>query len=340
MEGDYKVIEMDKYGGKLTVGTRKFRTLSKGEILLKIHCTTIHPADLMFLHGMYGEERPDIFPLIPGFEGSGEIVDVGPGLDRQLINTRVGITGPILKKNSTYNGLWAEYHYTNLHSVMLFDKSIEYEKIAFSFVNPLTAVGFLDTVRKNNGKAVIQDGANGALGKMFIRLCEKEKITSINIVRNKNYIKDLKGIGADHVVSTDESNWEKNLETLARELNAKILFDCIGGNMPGKILAQLPKGSVMYNFGNLEIKNVGIDSASLIFKDKKIQGWWLPNWLKKLSPEELLKWYNYVCNDIKSGSDLFLTKTSKEFALKQINEAIQYYNKNMSEGKVLLRPKF
>ena len=119
-----------------------------------------------------------------------------------------------------------------------------------------------------------------------------------------------------------------------------MFFDCIGGNLPGKILSLLPNGSVMYNFGNLEIKNVSVDSASLIFKDKKIQGWWLPNWLKKLSLEELQKWYLYVCNDIKSGSDLFLTNTSKEYSLKQINEAIQYYMKNMSEGKVLLRPKF
>ena len=74
MEGQYKVIEIEKYGGKLSVASRNFRKLEKGEILLKIHCTTIHPADLMFLAGMYGEEKPDIFPLTPGFEASCEII--------------------------------------------------------------------------------------------------------------------------------------------------------------------------------------------------------------------------------------------------------------------------
>ena len=56
--------------------------------------------------------------------------------------------------------------------------------------------------------------------------------------------------------------------------------------------------------------------------------------------KERKKWFDYVSKDIRSGSDLFLTKVSKEFSLKQIIEAITYYNKNMSEGKVILKPKF
>lgn len=339
MEGQFKVIEMEKYGGRLSVGSRKFRKLGKGEILVKIHCTTIHPADLMFLIGEYGDEKPHVFPIIPGFEGSGEIVQVGEGVKGDLVGVRVSVTAPF-KKDGTFNGIWAEYHYTNIYNVMLFDKTIEYEKIAFSHINPLTAIGFLDTIRKSNLNSVVQDGASGALGKMLIRLCEKEKVTTINLIRNKNHILNLKKLGADHVISTDENQWEKALSTLAKELNAKIFFDCVGGNLPGKILSLLPNGSTLYNFGNLEVKKLGVDSASLIFKDKKVAGWWLLNWLKQLTPEERIKWYQYVAKDIQSGSDLFLTKISKNFSLKQINEAIQFYYKNMSEGKVVLKPKF
>ena len=336
---EFKVIELEKYGGRLAVGTRPFRPLRKGEVLVKIMMSTIHPADIMFLMGEYGDEKPKVFPLIPGFEGSGEIVSVWEGGDKNLLKKRVCVTAPF-KKDGTFEGVWAEYHYASLSNAMVFDSKIEYEKITFAQINPLTAVGFLDTVRKSKSKAVIQDGTSGALGKMFIRLCAKEGLPSINLVRNQRHILDLQKLGGDYVLSTEEPQWEKAIAKLAQELNASIFFDCVGGNLPGKILSLLPYGSVMYNFGNLELKKVGIDSSSLIFNDKKVQGWWLLNWLKSLTPEEKVKWWSYVTKDIKSGSDLFLTHTSRDFSLKQITEAIDYYQKNMSEGKVILKTKF
>ncbi len=102
----------------------------------------------------------------------------------------------------------------------------------------------------------------------------------------------------------------------------------------------MPNRSVLYNFVNLEIKKLGIDSASLILKNKSEHGWWLLNLLKTLTSEERIKWWEYVIKDIKSESDLFLTIVSKNFSFKQIYVAINYYQKNMSEGKVLLTPKF
>ena len=77
-------------------------------------------------------------------------------------------------------------------------------------------------------------------------------------------------MGADHVISTQESEWEQQLQQIAKELNSKIFFDCVGGNLPGKILSLLPNGAVLYNFGNLEIKKLGVDSSSLIFKNKAV----------------------------------------------------------------------
>ena len=338
-ETEFKVIELDRYGGKLSPSTRNLRPLKKGEVLIKVYGSTIHPADLMFLMGEYGDDKPNVFPLIPGFEGCGEIEKVGEGVSENLIHKRVSVSAPF-QKDGTFTGLWAEYHITKLNNCMVFDSNISYEKICFAFINPMTAVGFLDTLRKNKSKSMLQDGASGALGKMFIRLCAKEGITSLNIVRDQKHYLSLKKLGADYVISTDESKWENTLEILAKELNATTFFDCVGGNLPGKILSLLPNDSTLYNFGNLELKKLGIDSGSLIFKNKKVQGWWLLNWLKNISQEEKKKWFEYVSDDIKSGSDLFLTKISDEFTMKQINDAMKYYLNSMSEGKVFLRPKF
>ena len=172
---EFKVIELDRYGGKLSPSTRKLRPLQKGEVLIKVYGSTIHPADLMFLMGEYGDEKPNVFPLIPGFEGCGEIEKVGEGVSEKLIHKRVSVSAPF-QKDGTFTGLWAEYHITKLNNCMVFDSNISYEKICFAFINPMTAVGFLDTLRKNKSKSMLQDGASGALGKMFIRLCLTSKI--------------------------------------------------------------------------------------------------------------------------------------------------------------------
>jgi NADPH2:quinone reductase len=339
MEETYKAIEIDKYGGPLQVRERKFRPIGKDELLIKVACTTIHPSDLMFLLGQYGDNKPYKFPIVPGFEGSGEIVKVGDSIDKSLIGKRVSVTGPF-NKDGTYFGLWAEFHYTKRANIVVFDKDIDFEKIAFSFINPLTACGFIDTIKKQGSKAIVQNGAAGAFGKMLAKLCEKEGIKTINLVRRKEQMEELNSNGISNSINTSDKDWNKSLFKLAKELNANIFFDCVGGSMAGKVLYSLPNGSIMYNFGNLEVKPIGIDSISLIFKDKKVFGWWLMNWLKLITPEERKYWYGYIAKEIESGSDLFSTKVSERFDLKEIEKAIGYYEKNMSKGKVILRPKF
>jgi NADPH:quinone reductase-like Zn-dependent oxidoreductase len=339
MEGTYKVVEIDQYGGPLQIRQRQFRKLNEGEILVKVMCSTIHPADLMFLLGEYGgDAKPRIFPIVPGFEGSGVIVK-GEGADPSLIGKRVSL-GATFNKKGNFEGTWAEYYYTSPAFVLVFDKEIEYEKISFCQTNPLTALGFLDTLRKHNTQVVVQDAAFGALGKMFIRLCNKEGVKTINIVRKNDQIQGILSLGGNYAISTSEKGWEKSLAKIAKETQSKVFFDAVGGSLPGKILSLLPDESTMYHFGNLEVKKLGIDSVSLIFKKKKILGWWLLNWLKTLTPEQRKYYYDYVVNDIQSGSDLFLSKVSKTFSLDEIKSAVEYYTKNMSDGKIILKPKF
>jgi NADPH2:quinone reductase len=266
-------------------------------------------------------------------------VKVGPGVEESIIGKRASVSAPF-NKDGTFHGLWSEYFYIHKSNAIIFDSDISYERIGFSFVNPLTACGFVDTVRKNKTSAVVQNAAFGAVAKMFIKLCKKEGISTINLVRKEDQVSHLKEIGGNHVINTSSKDWEKALFKLAKQLNANIGFDCIGGNNTGKLLALLPDSSVLYHYGNLEFKKIGVDSASLIFKDKRLLGWWMLTWLRTLTPEERTFWYNYVKKDLESGSDLFVTKVSKEFNLLDIQKAIEYYRNNMSEGKVLLRPKF
>ena len=172
MEGTYKVIELEKYGGRLNIIPREFRELKANEVLVKIMAATIHPADIAFLSGQYGNVKPET-PLIPGFEGSGLIVKVGNEVDQSFVNKRVSVSSsPAFGRK--FEGLWAEYHYATLETILPYDGDVDYEQIALAVANPMTAIGFVDTIRRHGVTSVVQDGASSACGKILIRLCHHE----------------------------------------------------------------------------------------------------------------------------------------------------------------------
>lgn len=339
MEGEsYNVIQLQKYKGNLELSTRKFRNLEIGEVLIKVHCATIHPSDLFFLQGQYGRYQPDVFPVVPGFEGSGEIVKTGEGVDSKLVGKRCGF---ILNGNKTgsFEGTWSQYAYTRLHFVLVYDNEVDYEKICFSLINPLTACGMLDTLKKKGVNSVAQNGSSSAFGKMFIRLLQKEKITSVNLVRKEQHIETLKNLGGDYVLSTSDPNWKVEFQKLTKELNTTDLFECVGGEMTGTVLSLMPPKSTVFHYGNLEAKLIAnVSTSDLIFQQKVLKGWYLVDWLETVKPEEVGYWLNYIKSELQSDSDLFLTKVQKRFSLEDYEKAFGAYLADMSEGKVILKP--
>lgn len=283
---EYKVLELKEWGAKVTVGTRLLRDLQPGEALVQVMCAGIIHADLSFVTGSYGRQKPTVFPIIPGMQGSGLVVKVGEGMDAALVGKRVGLISGIIK--GQFEGTWSQYAYTTIRGMLVFDDSIEYEKICYAFVDPLTVCGFVQLVKKNNLDSLAQNGSNGAVGKMLIKLAKKENIKTVNLVRKSEHIEQLTTVEADNVVTTSKSNREKDFQETANKLNTRAFFECVGGEMTGKVLSLLPDGATVYHYGNLELKKIGdVNSADLIFKEKTLTGFWLSNWTKSLKPEEL-----------------------------------------------------
>jgi NADPH:quinone reductase-like Zn-dependent oxidoreductase len=336
MKGFYNCLELLSYGDTLILKERSFRLIEKDEILVKIHACPINPSDLMFIKGEYGKLKPDIFPLVPGFEGSGEIVEVGINLNKLLVGKRVGIIANPGK--GTFDGLWSEYHYTKLQNVIIYDKPVMYDKICF-VINPLTGLGIVDTLKKKKSSSVLITGASGHLGRILIKLCARENISMVCLVKNNDQEKYLKNLGAQNIIKLNDNSCWMQLTKTCFLLNVKDCFDCLGGDYTGKLLFCLPKGSVLHHFGNLEKNNLGnIRSADLIFYDKEIRGWWLNNWFKKLSTDELDYWLGYLRSEIQTNSDLFRTKVHEMYDLEEVDMAISDYLKDMSKGKIILTP--
>jgi NADPH:quinone reductase len=337
MEGYYKFVELDHFGGKLKIKERSLRNIDRFEILVKIMCTTIHPADLMFIKGNYGDIQPDIFPVTPGFEGSGVIVKVGDDIDRKYVGRKVAVFADPCHPGS-FDGTWAEYHYTTLPNIMVFDHDIQYERICF-IINPLSAVGIFDTIKKLKVESVVQSAASSNIGKMVNKLCHREGINVINLVKDDHAFTEMKKNFAVNVIKTTDSEWEKEFEKLCDHFKVKTAFDCVGGEMTGKILSLLPNGSTLYHYGNLTEKEISkVQSADLIFKDKTLTGWWLRNWRQTISEDEMSYWWNFIQSEIKSYSTLFETEIAKEFRIEDVVKAMDYYHHNWDLGKIILKP--
>lgn len=327
----YLAINLPAYNENLELKEFELRELKKDEVLVKMIYSTFLPSDLGRIKGIYGATESKA-PFIPGNEGCGIIEKVADNLDTSLLGKHVSIVG---NSENGYTGVWSQFTITKLRYLLVFDTKIDFEKIFSVQINPLTAVGFLDTVRKSGKKSVAQNGASSALGRLFMRLCIKENIEILNIVRKEETIKEMTELGGKNFVNTSDKDWVEQLKKKSKELDISILIDCVGGSTTGKCLSGIQSKGTLYHMGNLELSNIcDIESKDLIFHQKTIKGWWLPCWLQSLTLDELVYWKNYIKEDIeKNKGEIFSTEYSSIYSLKDFHKALEEYS---SKGKKVL----
>ena len=322
--GNYKALSLNKISETPSLVEKQFRDLQKGEVLIKVMCSTIRPADEGLLKGSYGKNFPTL-PLVPGMEGSGLIVDVAEGLDKSLIGKHASA---VFSSNTTgsFHGAWAEYSYASIYSLIVFESKIEFDKIYSAQINPLTASGMVETLRDHGVTSVAQSGSSSEFGRMFLRLCVNQGIEIINLVRKNQTIEELTKLGGKHFVNTSENGWQEKFKNLSAELNVTVMFDCLGGDLTGQCLTALPDGSTLYHFGNLELKNVSsVSTHDLIFRQKVIKGWWLSAWISTTKIENVLKWKKFISNDLENGGSIFSTSYDETFHFEEHEKAFESY---------------
>jgi NADPH:quinone reductase len=332
----FKAAVLSKYGEIPKIQEIPFRELQDNEILVKIMCTSFSPSDLGFINGSYG--NPPQLPKIIGNEGSGIVEAVGKSGDQSLIGKRVSVIGNHTSNKPNTQGVWSQYVYTQPNLITVYDKKVEFETICCTFVNPLTAAGFIDTAKSTGKKAIAHTGASSPLGRMLLKLCIKEGIELINIVRKQSTIDEMTQLGGKHFINTSDKDWDVKLKELCEKLDVTLLFDCVGGEVTGKCLSAVKDGGIVYHYGNLELKNMSeISSGDLIFKKKQLLGWWLPIWLYTAKPESVVHYKSLVKEDLENNGDIFKTDYRKVYdSIDDFDKAIHDYVKEKS-GRVLLK---
>ncbi len=300
----------------------------EGEVLIKIDLAPVNPSDIAFLRGGYNISR--ILPAIPGFEGTGKIIETGKGVDPALLNRRVSFF------SQDENGTWAEFTVVDVNNCILVDENLPREQAACLFVNPFTARGMFDHVMNNGHEAMIQSAAMGQIGQ-FIRFFAKEhNLKVINLVRKDTHVDALKIEGQHHVLNINHENFATDLKQMANDLNATAALDAVGGELTGKLLNAMPAGSEVILYGGLSGAPVGqIDPLEIIFNNKILWGFNLGDWMNDLSENEL----SHISQEIQQ---LFIqkkleTKIQQVYPLENFYEGLRSYISNMSGGKVLFK---
>lgn len=340
------------------------------EILVRVEASPINPSDLGLLIGPADVSAAkvtgsgtDIKVTAPiphqilralaarldesmpvGNEGAGVVIAAGASPEAQaLLGKTVAILG---------GAMYAQHRCVKAADALLLPEGVTPAEGASCFVNPLTALGMVETMRREGHTALVHTAAASNLGQMLNKVCLADGVALVNIVRSPEQAAILKGIGAKHVVdSTSPTFMEELIEALV-ETGATLAFDAIGGGkLAGQILAAMEvaanrKATSYSRYGSSTHKQVyiygGLDTRPTELGRSFGMAWGLGGWLltpflMKIGPEAAQKLRQRVASELKTTfASHYTAEISLAEALKP--EVIAAYNRRATGEKYLICP--
>ena len=314
-------------GGETVIEELPVPVPGRGQVLVRMTAAPINPSDLAMLRNRY---LPRPYPFTPGLEGSGVVVLSGGGIM------------PWLRKGSRVacspdpggDGTWARYMCTSAMRVFPLHPEVPLEKGSMMLVNPLTALAFVHLAREGNHRAMVNNAAAGALGRMLIRLTASSGVSLINIVRRDSQVEALGMAGAKYVLNSSDPGFEERLKERMAALGVSLVLDAVGGAHATRLLQLAPDGATLVAYARLSGEELRIDPSELIVRKKQVTGFQLGNWLDTKSTFFKLILMNRVKGLLRGTLE---TEIRRRMPLEQVEEAIRLYTENMSAGKILLK---
>ena len=340
------------------------------EVVVRVEATPINPSDLGLLTGAADlstvkasgtKDWPVITAKIPeagmkamagrldesmpvGNEGAGVVIETGSSdAAKALMGKTVSMIG---------GAMYAQYRTLRVNECMPLPAGTTAAEGASWFVNPLTALGMTETMRREGHKALVHTAAASNLGQMLNKICLKDGIGLVNIVRSRAQADLLRKIGAKHVVDSSSPGFVDELTDALAETGATIAFDAIGGGrLAGQILTAMEVAinrtakvysrygssvhKQVYIYGSLDTRPVELNRAFGMAWG--VGGWLLFPFLMKIGPVEGQKLRERVVSELKTTFASHYTKVvSLREALELSNLAI--YAKRATGEKFLIDP--
>ena len=229
---------------------------SESEVLIKVEAAPINPSDLALLISFAADLdsiefskkdeiskatikiRPGLMnalkgrvgqPMPAGNEGAGIVIGAGEKA-KALIGKTVGVAG---------GSMYSQYRCAPASSCLVMDEGISSIEAASSFVNPLTALAFVETMKMENHTAMVNTAAASNLGQMLVKICKDDGIPLVNIVRKPAQVKILQDLGAEYICDSSHPDFMKDLVEALVSTGATLGFDATGGGNEGKLPGQI-----------------------------------------------------------------------------------------------------
>ena len=343
---------------------------SADEVVVRIEASPINPSDLGLLIGAAdmatakasgSKEAPVITAAVPeaamkgmaarldesmpvGNEGAGVVVKTGSSdAAKALMGKTVAIIG---------GAMYAQYRTVRARDCLVLPAGTTPAEGASCFVNPLTALGMVETMRREGHKALVHTAAASNLGQMLNRVCLKDGIDLVNIVRSPQQADILRKIGAKHICDSTAPAFMDDLTNALVETGATLAFDAIGGGkLAGQILtcmevAANKTAKVYSRYGSSVYKQVyiygGLDTRPIELNRAfgmawGVGGWLLFPFLQKIGAADGERLRQRVAAELKTTFASHYTKeVSLQEALQLSNVAV--YAKRATGEKYLINP--
>jgi hypothetical protein len=278
-----------------------------------------------------------------GNEAAGTVVAAGPDPSAQaLLGRRVACL-----PGTSY----ATYAYADAQMTIPLPDEVTFEQGAASFVNPMTALGFVETMRNENFTGLVHAAAASNLGQMLVRVCQHDQVPLVNIVRSNAQVKLLEDLGATHVLNSTDPHFTGQLVDAISQSTAMLGFDPIGGGRTAsQILTAMEAaasiGAPYSRYGSSAAKKVyiygGLDPGPTILTRSfglswDLSGWLLSHFLAKAGTDVTARMRARVSNEL---TTTFASHYSNRVSLDQMltQDAVTRYNARRTGQKYLVLP--
>jgi NADPH:quinone reductase-like Zn-dependent oxidoreductase len=311
---------------RLTVDDIDLGTPGPDEVIVRVDATPVNPTDIaLMLSGadltkatasaslIVAPVSPIVLqifagrvdqPLTIGSEGSGTVVAAGDSPAAQaLVGKLVAMSG----------GTFATYRKLPASAVRELPPGATAEDGASSFVNPMTALSFVETMRAEGHKAIVHTAAASNLGQMLVKICKADGVPLVNIVRKQAHVEQLRALGAEHVLDSSSPTFATDLVNAIAATGATLAFDAIGGgSLGGRILDTMERVAArsmktfshygsstlkqLYIYGSLDRSPTTL--ARTFGLTWSVSGYLVMNAMRKLGPEAVGRMFKRVASEL------------------------------------------
>jgi NADPH2:quinone reductase len=355
---------------ELSLVETEFPQPGPDQVLVRVEAAPINPSDLALLIGpadittvrMSGTEQlPVITADIPeqsfkmvqgrlgeslavGNEGAGTVIAAGESDAAQaLLGKTVGMVG---------GEMYGQYRCLSVYQCLPLKDGTTATQGASCFVNPLTALSMVETMRMEGHTALVHTAAASNLGQMLNKICIADGVDLVNIVRKPEQVEILKALGAKYIVNSGSEDFYADLTEALVATGATLAFDATGGGkLAGQILTCMETAAVRsmseYNrYGSDVFKQVyiygGLDRSPTTLSRNfgfswGLGGWLLSPFLQKVGMEKVMALRARVAEEINTT---FASHYTSEVSLPGVLsvEAMAVYGKQATGEKVLIKP--